>query len=178
MIFYTADMHFGHRNVIKFDGRPFRDTEEMDEYIIERWNERVSDRDTVYILGDVCYRNAHPASWYLKRLKGHKYLITGNHEKAVLSEPNALKLLDGYDQIKTIRDGDKQIVLCHYPMAEWPGLFQEAWHIYGHIHNNKTMTYELMAKLKRALNAGCMINNYVPVTFDELLENNRRFREE
>lgn len=53
MNFYTSDLHLGHANVIKFDNRPFANVDEMDQCIIIRWNERVSDDDTVFILGDV-----------------------------------------------------------------------------------------------------------------------------
>ena len=52
MIYYIADMHFGHENVIHFDGRPFADTEQMDEVLIQNWDERVTADDTVYVLGD------------------------------------------------------------------------------------------------------------------------------
>ena len=52
MIYYIADMHFGHENVIRFDDRPFADTEQMDEVLIQNWNERVTADDTVYVLGD------------------------------------------------------------------------------------------------------------------------------
>ena len=50
MFFYTSDLHLGHVNVIRFDKRPFADVEEMDQYIINRWNDRVSEDDTVYIV--------------------------------------------------------------------------------------------------------------------------------
>ena len=62
MIFYTSDLHLGHANVIRFDKRPFADVEEMDQYIITRWNNRVSEDDTVYILGDICHRNSRDSS--------------------------------------------------------------------------------------------------------------------
>ena len=52
MIYYIADMHFGHTNVIRFDDRPFADTEQMDEVLIQNWNERVTADDTVYVLLD------------------------------------------------------------------------------------------------------------------------------
>ncbi len=32
-----------------------------------------------------------------------------------------------------------------------------------------------MINRERALNAGCMINNYIPASFDELVRNNERF---
>ena len=57
MIYYIADMHFGHTNVIRFDDRPFADTEQMDEVLIQNWNERITADDTVYALGDSFWKN-------------------------------------------------------------------------------------------------------------------------
>lgn len=74
-------------------------------------------------------------------------------------------------------DGKNHICLCHFPIAEWNGFYKGHYHIYAHIHNNTNDVYYFMKKYDRALNAGCMINNYMPVTLDELIENNRIFRE-
>ena len=57
MILYTSDLHFEHSNVIRFDHRPFVDADEMDHVLIELWNDRVQVDDTVYIVGDLCYRS-------------------------------------------------------------------------------------------------------------------------
>ena len=64
MNLYIADMHFGHGNIIRFDHRPFADSDEMDHVLIKLWNNRVQYDDTVYIIGDVCYRSGHGAEWY------------------------------------------------------------------------------------------------------------------
>ena len=57
MIYYISDLHFGHYNIIKLCRRPFKDADEMDEILISNWNAIVQPEDTVYILGDLCYRN-------------------------------------------------------------------------------------------------------------------------
>ena len=176
MILYTSDLHFGHANVIGFDHRPFADSDEMDHVLIELWNGRVQPDDTVYIVGDLCYRSKNTADWYLRQLNGNKILILGNHDAPILDNPKALHYLDDVAKMMNIKDGDKQICLCHYPIAEWDGFFRGSWHIYGHIHNRKDEAYEFMKTKDHALNAGCMINNYTPASFNELLRNNEAFK--
>ena len=80
MIYFTADQHFGHANIIKLCSRPFSDVQEMDEALIENWNRRVTNGDTIYIIGDLLFRNSVPTEEYLQRLKGKKHLILGNHD--------------------------------------------------------------------------------------------------
>ena len=46
-VFFTSDTHFGHENVIRFDGRPFASVEEMDAELIRRWNAKVGKGDLV-----------------------------------------------------------------------------------------------------------------------------------
>lgn len=53
MIYFTSDLHFGHENVIRFDHRPFASAEEMDETLIERWNNKVSDTDSLNVYDEM-----------------------------------------------------------------------------------------------------------------------------
>ena len=177
MNLYTADQHFGHKNVIRFDHRPFADIDDMDANLIRLWNERVDKDDIVYILGDICYRSSKLPNWYLRQLKGHKILIVGNHDEVTLNDKGAHKYLEDIQQMMITNDGNRRIVLCHYPMAEWPGFYRDTYHIYGHIHNNKNKAYEIMKQFDKALNAGCMINRYAPASLNELIENNKIFKE-
>lgn len=174
MIYYTADLHLGHYNILKYDKRPFNSTQEMDKTIIDNWNNRVTDNDDVYIIGDVCFGN-NPEN-YIKQLKGKKHLIIGNHDKEVLKRCRSYFV--SVDYYKKIYDNNKAIILCHYPMAEWDGMFRESYHIYGHIHNALNDTYYMMKNRDLAFNAGCMINNYMPVTLNELITNNNNFKRE
>lgn len=178
MIYYTADLHFGHANAIKYDKRPLARVAEMDQLLIDNWNNRVADNDTVYILGDVCFRSKYPASWYLNQLKGHKVLIVGNHDSQILADEESMECFDEIADILQIKDGDRKICLCHYPLASWNGDAYGSWHVYAHIHLQKNDAYEFMKTKEKALNAGCMINNYMPVTFEEMIENNRKFQKE
>lgn len=178
MNLYISDLHFGHQGIIAFDNRPFADAEEMDRVQMERWNAKVKDEDDVYILGDFACDNEKPADWYLSRLKGRKHLVIGNHDEETLSNEKAIACFESVEKLLQIKDGDKLITLGHFPMVEWDGCFDGAWHIYGHIHGRRDEVYEFMKTRARSLNAGCMVNNFTPASFEELVENNKAFRGE
>ena len=95
----------------------------------------------------------------------------------MLQDKDALSYFESVTPYAEITDADKRIVLCHYPICEWNGFYHDTWHIYGHIHNNTNGAYQYMKNLPRALNAGACLNNYTPVTFDELVRNNKKFNE-
>lgn len=178
MKYYIGDTHFGHSNVIKFDGRPFSDREEMDRIMIQLWNSRVQKNDEVYILGDFCYRSDKTEEWYLGQLQGKKNLVIGNHDNGLLNNPKAMAYFESVDKMMHVKDEEKDICLCHFPIAQWHSAHKGSWHIYGHIHNERDEVYEFMRRTGHALNAGCMINNFMPVSFRELLRNNQIFWEE
>lgn len=182
MNYYISDLHFGHKNVIRYDTRPFQSVDEMDEALIGLWNDKVSDKDDVYIVGDFSYRSGRQEQWYLKQLNGRKHLILGNHDIKIQANEEAMSFFESVNQIKIIKDSDKDIVLCHFPLASWPMEHHGAWHIYGHLHGNRETddradAIRYMRNKDRALNAGCMLNDYTPSSFEELITNNKRFWE-
>lgn len=177
MNYYIADTHFGHENVLKFDGRLFDTVDEMDKILITQWNAVVKDSDDVYIIGDFIYKSKKPAAWYLNRLKGRKHLIQGNHDHHLIKDKSLIKEFESVDKMTYVKDGNYTIVLCHFPLAEWNKYWQGSWHIYGHIHNQKKDCFAFISGHKRALNAGCMINNYTPVTIEQLIINNKKYKE-
>ena len=107
MNLYISDMHLGHSNVINFDKRPFLDRDEMDHVLIQLWNGRVQKDDDVYILGDFCYRSEKTADWYLRKLKGRKHLVIGNHDRCTLENEKAMSYFETVDKMMHITDGDK-----------------------------------------------------------------------
>ena len=77
---YIADLHLGHTNVIKIDNRPFANVEEMNQKLIENWNNKVHSDDQVFILGDFCCGKEDEWVYFLEQMKGVKTLIKGNHD--------------------------------------------------------------------------------------------------
>jgi len=159
------------------DQRPFSGIEEMDAALIRLWNERVTEEDEVYILGDFAYHNGYAASWYLRQLKGRKHLIAGNHDRHTLRDESAISLFHSVEKMAFISDQGRTVSLCHFPIAEWNGKRRGGYHVFGHLHGRRDEVYAFMSRFDHALNAGCMLNGYRPVTLDELMENNRRFRQ-
>ena len=93
MNYFTSDLHLGHRNIIRLCNRPFATIEEMDETLIRNWNAKVTNGDTVYILGDLLFRNEKPAEEYLKQLKGKKHssseTTTGTGSRSATSKTSS-----------------------------------------------------------------------------------------
>ena len=177
MIYYTADLHFGHKNIISGCNRPFDDVEEMNETLIRNWNARVDDADTVFVLGDLFFAHPQPEA-VLGRLSGRKILIIGNHDDAWLDHGDVSRHFSSIAHYLEIEDDGRRATLCHYPMMAWKDA-KSAWMIHGHIHNNPHSDYwPLIRASNHMLNAGIDVNGFRPVTFDELIANNVRFKAE
>ena len=184
-MFFTSDLHLGHQRILDECRPQFKTTDEMDEYLINKWNETVTDDDDVYILGDLSYRSKHSVESYLSQMSGKKHLIIGNHDYQWMK---AITDLEQYfvqvENMCLINHGKSLLTLCHYPMLEWnrsryanDSATSTSWLIHGHIHNSTTLeAYRFIRRhLPCALNAGVDINNYVPVTFEQLIDNNNHF---
>lgn len=78
--FLCADQHLGHKNIILYEKRPFRDVEEMENEIIKRHNEVVDDHNLVYVLGDFSFYPKDITKKLVEQLNGRLYLIKGNHD--------------------------------------------------------------------------------------------------
>lgn len=190
-VLFTSDLHLGHANIILTCGRNLEGcgenlatVDEMNDFLIRKWNEKVKEDDIVYILGDLSYRSSISVKTYLKQLKGRKHLIVGNHD--FQWQKNIANINDYFESVsdmKVIRLGEKLITLCHYPLLEWNGSRRAknqqtsiSWLIHGHIHNSRDNVFEYIRdNLPCALNCGVDINGFEPVAFEELLANNNKW---
>ena len=81
-IMYIADCHFYHNRICReMDNRGFPSYAEMNEHMIARWNEKVTARDSVYILGDFSIAKGDATEKILQKLNGKLHLIIGNHDR-------------------------------------------------------------------------------------------------
>lgn len=110
MIFFTSDLHLGHENCIRLCNRPFSSIEEMDETLIENWNHKVTGKDTVYILGDLIYRSQKPPEEYLRRLRGKKHLILGNHDRGWIRSCQTEQFFESVNNLLYVADGKRQYI--------------------------------------------------------------------
>jgi len=79
MEYLATDPHFGHKNILTLENRPFKSIQEMDKYIISSYNSVVSKFDTLYILGDFSFGNKEYTKNIVQQLNGRKILVMGNH---------------------------------------------------------------------------------------------------
>lgn len=185
MDMFIADTHFGHTQILK-DSRPqFKSIEEMDNYIIDNINKKMTRNDTLYIVGDFSYRSKTSPIEYLKAIKPKKVLILGNHDewfKKLTNEEKEKYLVNGKDKSFNefrLKKNSIELYFCHYPRLAWnrSHYFGTTFSICGHIHNRTdgTVAAELFHLVKNQFNAGVDINNFEPVTFKELIKNNMEF---
>ena len=75
-----------------------------------------------------------------------------------------------------IRNDQFTATLCHYPLLIWEHP-KSTYMIHGHLHDNPNDDFfPLLCTRENVLNAAVEINGYIPVTLEELIENNNRFK--
>ena len=175
MIYYIADTHFGHENVIEMCNRPFQNIEEMNTALIENWNRKVKGHDTVFVLGDMFFR-CRDAEAILGQLKGKKRLLIGNHDGSWMTKLDASRYFESIDTMLETSVGGYGVTLCHYPLLSWRHM-KKTYMIHGHLHADTSADFWPLLRVRdRVLNAGVDVNHYEPVTLEELIRNNAAFK--
>lgn len=175
--FFTSDIHFGDKRIMKLCDRPFSSTQEMDEYIVNRWNNKVSTADTVWILGDSVspeYFNKE----ILNSLNGKINLLLGNHDFAAYKQIVNGTKINVFDErllyfdstiCPCMKISSHNVVMCHYPIMEWNGIEQGWILLYGHVHNKNLPKVKEYYEDKLALNVCMDVNDFEPKTLKELV---------
>lgn len=144
-IWVISDTHFNHANILNFrdeEGdavRDFDSVEQMNECMMDNWNETVQPSDKVYHLGDVLF-GMDKQGWLennWSKLKGKKRLCFGNHDNPKLLEPF-------FQKTQLWRQfNDWGLLLTHVPVH--PSTLEHdrfegnsVINVHGHIHQNKS----------------------------------------
>lgn len=153
-LYFTADEHYSHSNIIKYCNRPFETVEEMDSVIISNFNSKVDNNDITFHLGDFTFKDPKP---YLQRLNGQHYLITGNHDR--ISNGLFGWVKDSY----LLQVSNIQIFLSHYAHRVFPHAHHGAIHLYGHSHGT-------LPPYGRSFDVGVDTNNFMPYSLDDIIK--------
>ena len=169
MNFVTSDLHLGHANIIRYCSRPFKTVEQMNQVIIQQWNERIKPFDTVFHLGDFCFKNSPGGKEgegeqtnsrnYRDKLQGNIVFIKGNHDRN-----NSLNTCITH---VVLDFGGRVILLQHHPAThplEIPEFVDLV--LCGHVHEK---WFGKNFEGTPMINVGVDRNKFYPWRLDELL---------
>ncbi len=194
MIYYIADCHFYHSALnTRMDKRGFESCEEMNEYMIQKWNSKVTNADTVVILGDLSMGNVEQTNDLIHRLKGKLCLIVGNHDKYLGKPGFDESRFEWIDNYREITDSQKKVICSHYPIPFYEGQYRKrhngdpkTYMLYGHVHETRdeALMKQIIEMIRQTpyfpigsehestipcnmINCFCKRSDYTPLTLSE-----------
>lgn len=186
-IFFTSDFHIGHKKVLEYDERPFKDLNHMNRVLINNYNNTVKEDSVCYFLGDMGLCNQNYLHSVISQLNGTKVLILGNHDRKMEAMYKA-----GFDVVMynaTLYIANERVTLSHCPLKgvfredttkmrnyvegeNWHGEFRHhkytvadegQYHLHGHTHCKPET--KIMGK---QFDVGVVANNYFPVHIGQI----------
>jgi calcineurin-like phosphoesterase family protein len=181
---FTADLHLGHANIIKYCLRPFLSPAEEelalsdphgrwrvsdetvqrhDDFLVDSINAVVQRADTLWVLGDFCWGKFDVARQYRDRIACRNvHLVRGNHDHGSI-----LPVFDHVIEQGMVTVEGQNIWLNHYPMRSWNKSSRGSWHLYGHVHGRFSKEDEqTLWRLTR--DVGADASDFQPVGFPSL----------
>ena len=170
-IWFTADSHIGHRNIIKYCQRPFSDVEDMNKTLISNWNKVVGINDYVFHLGDFSVGGAAEWTSLIDCLNGRIFLVLGNHDMNNVDQ-GFMRRFEDVSMQMLISIGKQRVYLNHYPFLCYGGVYRGTWQLFGHVHTSSCMSGldgpRLQMLFPRQYDVGVDNNNYTPISFEEV----------
>jgi calcineurin-like phosphoesterase family protein len=180
--FFTSDLHFGHRHVMKHCPKRLEicgasdvdDVATHDEWLMDLWNNTVDKKDTVYILGDFSFRSPDDTKKLLEKLNGKKFLILGNHDKSsqhlnsYFEQITQIKEFSFKGSVYPFIDGVFNVCMAHYPMLDWPDKQKGSVMIHGHCHGKMDEVNELSEDLRVDIGLDGEFANYQFISLEQL----------
>ena len=183
-VWFSADLHFGHSNIIKYCDRPFLSEEERakaavdprgrckvsaesvrqhDDALLDAINSLVMPDDQFWILGDFCLGKHKDAKKYVDRIKCKNLnFVWGNHD-----HPSIGPLFQKTMQQGLIKVKGQSIALNHYPLRSWDKRFHGSWSLYGHVHG-RLSKFDAQNPALLTRDVGVDACEYCPISFEQL----------
>lgn len=160
-IFIIADTHFGDKNIITYENRPFEDITQMDNIMIELWNKVVSKDDTVFHLGDVGNYDLNKMKNIINKLNGNKILIKGNHDKHF----SIREWMDcGFNEVYNYSIIYNEFIVMQHEPPQYINNATPFFYLYGHVHS--TDMYKTITRHSACVSAERW--DYTPVDLEEI----------
>lgn len=158
-VYVISDLHLDHENIIDYCNRPFEDIDQMNKVLINNWNDKVKENDTILFLGDLALSSKSRSKEFLRNLNGKKLCIKGNHDDFTVKQG----FMDSYK----INYEGFEFYCCHRLKdipEEWSG-----WSLIGHHHNNNLTKYPFINKNNKTVNCSVELLNYEPQKLDDII---------
>lgn len=170
MVYFISDTHFYHKSIIPYCRRPFSSLEEMNKRLIQNWNNKVENNDTVYFLGDFSFANVDKTKDICNQLNGYKIIIKGNHDRdkgeiswknigfnEVINTPQKFYYVDKNSIFR-------YIIISHEPQ----NIKDNEFNIHGHIHDSMLGEEYPDMNPNNHLCVSVERINYTPISFEEI----------
>ena len=163
MIWFTADPHFFHANIVGYCRRPFGSVSGMNDELIKRWNASVRKRDTIYVLGDFSWNvSSDTLKDLVNSLHGKIILVPSvDHDRHILNKLIGLVMIE--QPLLYLNLGSERVVLCHYPLSSWSGAHYGVYMLHGHCHGSLAPGF-----FPNRCDVGMDAWDYRPVTLEEV----------
>jgi calcineurin-like phosphoesterase family protein len=157
MIYFISDTHFGHKNILKYDDRPFPSIEEHDLTLLDNINRVLKPGDTLWHLGDVAW-NQKAYEWFFENLHLDidLRLLRGNHDNRWESPVPQIDVAE-------LKFEGHKIFLSHYPHLSWPNRSHGSIHLFGHVHGT-------LKGVGRSMDVSANMINYTPISAVDVIE--------
>jgi calcineurin-like phosphoesterase family protein len=173
-LFITSDEHYFHKNIIKYQNRPFDNLEVMNRALINNHNSVVGKDDHVIHIGDFSFGHKEEFCRVIRELNGHHYVMDGSHDKALAEyeewgeKPTDVQMkLTVLPKLFEFTYNGMKVVLCHYAMMTWWASHYNkgemaSYHFFGHSHGRLTHP-------EGAIDIGVDTNNFYPYRIDDAM---------
>lgn len=177
MVYVTSDLHFNHDKPFIYGARGFDNIYDMNTAIIKNWNNTVTGKDDIYVLGDIMLGNNTEGIKLFHQLHGNIHIILGNHdnvERKTLYE-------NSYNVVEISYADRLDYGGMHFYLSHYPSLSAYKWHtkclvnLCGHTH-----TKDRFCDMERGIIYHCELDAHdiKPVSLDFIISDiKKRFGE-